>query len=134
MSKDVKIFVGLCFHCIASATGEATRRPRVEAMHATKPNEVIHFDYLYMGKSVDDAEHVLIVKDDFSNYVWLKQCKHADADSTVSVLIEWFAAFGVAPQRVSEQGSQFKNQDMTEVQKQLGTKHHSILPVGERHS
>jgi hypothetical protein len=38
-------------------------------MHATKPNEVIHFDYLYMGKSVDDAEYVLIVKDDVSNYV-----------------------------------------------------------------
>jgi Integrase core domain/Integrase zinc binding domain len=124
MSKDVKIFVGSCFHCIASAPGETTPRPRGEAMHATKPNEIIHFDYVYMGKSVDDAEYVLIVKDDFSNYVWLKQCKHADADSTVAVLIEWFAAFGVAPQWVSDQGSHFKNQIMTEVQKQLGTKHH----------
>jgi hypothetical protein len=96
MSKNVKVFVGSCFHCIASAPVETTPRPRGEAMHATKPNEIIHFDYLYMGKSVDDAEYVLIVKDDFSNYVWLKQCKDADADSTVSVLIEWFAAFGVA--------------------------------------
>jgi transposase InsO family protein len=77
-----------------------------------------------MGKSVDDAEYVLIVKDDFSNYVWLKQCKHADADSTVAVLIEWFAAFGVAPQWVSDQGSHFKNQVMTEVQRQLGANHH----------
>jgi transposase InsO family protein len=93
-------------------------------MHATNPNEIIHFDYLYMGKSVDDAEYVLIVKDDFSNYVLLKQCKHADADSTVSVLIEWFAAFDVATQWVSDKGSHFKNQIMTEVQKQLGTNHH----------
>jgi transposase InsO family protein len=93
-------------------------------MHATKPNEIIHFDNLYMGKSVDDAEYVLIVKDDFSNSVWLKQCKHADADSTASVLIKWFAAFGVAPRWVSDQGSHFKNQVMTKVQKQLCTKHH----------
>jgi hypothetical protein len=50
-------------------------------MHATKPNEIIHFDYLDMGKSVDDAEYVLTVNEDFSNYVWLKQCEHADSDS-----------------------------------------------------
>lgn len=124
MSKDVKVFVGSCFHCIASAPGETTPRPLGEALHATKPNEVIHFDYLYMGPSVDDAKYVLIVKDDYSNYVWLKQCKNADADSTAAVLIEWFAAFGVAQQWVSDQGSHFKNQVMTDIQKQLGTNHH----------
>jgi IS30 family transposase len=63
-------------------------------------------------------------KDDYSSYVWLKQCKKADADSTVSVLIEWFAAFGVAPQWVSDQGSHFKNHVMMDMQKQLGTNHH----------
>jgi transposase InsO family protein len=41
-----------------------------------------------------------------------------------SLLIAWFAAFGVAAQWVSNQGSHFKNQVMTEVQKQLGTNHH----------
>jgi hypothetical protein len=44
-----------------------------EALHASKPNEVIHFDYLYMGPSVDDAKYVLIVKENYSNYFWLKQ-------------------------------------------------------------
>jgi transposase InsO family protein len=93
-------------------------------LHATKPNEVIHFDCLYMGPSVDDAKYVLIVKDDYSNYVWLKQCKNADADSTAAVLIEWFAAFGVAQQWVSDQGSHFKNTVMADIQKKLGTSHH----------
>jgi hypothetical protein len=65
-------------------------------LHVTKPNEIIHFDYLYMIPSTDDDKYVLIVKDDYSSYLWLKQFKNADADSTVSVLIEWFAAFGVA--------------------------------------
>jgi 3-hydroxy-3-methylglutaryl CoA synthase len=86
-------------------------------MRATKPNEIIHFDYLYMGKSVDDSDYVLIVKGDISNYLWLQQCKHADSDSTVAVLIEWFAAFEVAPQWIPDQISHFKNQIMTEVQK-----------------
>jgi transposase InsO family protein len=95
-----------------------------EALHASKPDEVIHFDYLYMISSVDDVKYVLIVKDDYSNYVWLKQCKNADAYSTAAVLIEWFAAFGVAQRWVSDQGSHFKNKLMTDIQKQLGTNHH----------
>jgi uncharacterized protein YcbX len=109
VSKDIKVFVGSRFHCIASAQGETTPRPRGEALHAFKPNEIIHLDYLYMGPSVDDTKYVLIAKDDYSNYVWLKQCKNVDADSTAAVLIEWFAAFGVAQQWVSDQGSHFKN-------------------------
>jgi hypothetical protein len=71
MSKGTKVFVGWCIHCIASAPGE-TARPRGEALHASKPNEVIHFDYLHMGPSFYDAKYVLIVKDDYSNFVWLK--------------------------------------------------------------
>jgi Integrase zinc binding domain/Integrase core domain len=127
MSKDVKVFVGSCFHCIASAPGETTPRPRGEALHETKPNEAIHFDYLYMGPSVDDTKYVLIVKDDYSNYVWLKQCKNTDADSTAAVLIEWFAAFGVAQQWVSDQCSHFKNTVMADIQKQLCTNHHFTM-------
>jgi hypothetical protein len=76
-----------------------------------------------MGPSVDDAKYVLIVKDDYSNYVWLKQFKNADADITAAVLIEWFAAFGVAQQWVSDQGSHFKKTVMADIQKRLGTNH-----------
>jgi hypothetical protein len=41
--------------------------------------------------------------------------------STAAVLIEWFAAFGVAQKWVSDQGSHFKNTVMANIQKQLGT-------------
>jgi hypothetical protein len=123
MSKNVKIFARSCFHCIASAPGETTPRPLGEALHATKPNKVILFDYLNMGPSTDDAKYVLNFNKEYSSYVWLKQCKKADADSTASVLIEWFAAFGVAPQCVSDQGSHFKNHVMMDVQKQLTNDH-----------
>jgi hypothetical protein len=115
MSKDIKVFVGSCFHCIASAPGETTQTPMGEALHASKSNEVIHFDYLYMSPSFHDVKYVLIVKDDCSNYVWLEQCKNAEAYSTAAVLIEWFAAFGVAQQWVSVQDSHFKNKLMTNI-------------------
>jgi Integrase zinc binding domain len=111
MSKDVKVFMGSCFHCIDSAPRETTPRPRGDALHESKPNEVIHFKYLHMGPSANDAKYVLIVKDDYSSYVWLKQCKNAGADNTAAVLIEWLAAFDVAQQlthptrRTTPQGS-----------------------------
>jgi hypothetical protein len=108
MSKVITVFVGSCFHCSTSAPGETTPRPMREALHASKPNEVIHFDYLYMGPSFDDVKYVLIVKEDYNNYAWLKQCKNADPYSTAAVLIEWFAAFGVAQQWVSDQGRNSK--------------------------
>jgi transposase InsO family protein len=76
-----------------------------------------------MGPSVDDAKYALIVKDDYSIYVWLKQCKNADADSKAAVLIEWFAAFGVGQQWVSDQGSHFKNTVVADIQKQPGANH-----------
>jgi transposase InsO family protein len=77
-----------------------------------------------MGPSVDDVKYVLIVKEDYSNYIWLKQCKNADAYSSVAVLIEWFATFGVVQQWVSDKGSHFKYKVMTDIQKQLGINHH----------
>jgi Integrase zinc binding domain len=46
MSKDITVFVGSCFHCIANDPGQNTPRPMGKALHASKPNEIIHFDYL----------------------------------------------------------------------------------------
>jgi IS30 family transposase len=99
-------------------------RPRKEASHTSRPDEIMHFDYLYMGPSVDIAKYVLIVKDDSSNYGWLKQSKNADSDSTAAVLIEWFATFGVTQQWVSDQGSHFMNKVMENIPKQLRTNDH----------
>jgi hypothetical protein len=114
MRKDIKVFVGSCIHCIASAPGETTARPMGKLyMHLSLTES--YFDYLYTNPSVDDVKYVLIVKDDYSNYVWLKQCKNADAYSTAAVLIEWFAAFGVAQRWVSDQGIHFKNKVMTDI-------------------
>ena len=44
MAKDVKFFVTTCLHC-ASAQG-SVQRPFGEAMHASKPNELLHWYFL----------------------------------------------------------------------------------------
>ena len=67
-----------------------------QALHATKSNEVLHIDYLYMGPSESGHKYLLLVKDDLSNYLWLVPAITADAATTVEELTSWFAAFGVA--------------------------------------
>jgi transposase InsO family protein len=123
LDTDVKLFVSKCLHC-ASASGDWMHRPLGEALHADKPNELLHFDYVYMGKSDDGYEYLLVIKDDASKFVWLLPAKSADSGFVADSLIQWFASFGVCHYWVSDQGTHFKNQLIEDLQRVLGANHH----------
>ena len=67
LKQDVEAFVVGCLHCIVSRTGSIIPRPLAHSMHASKPNEILHLDYLYMGTGVGEQKYCLILKDDFSS-------------------------------------------------------------------
>jgi Integrase zinc binding domain len=46
MAKDVKVFVQNCLHCVATVPRDKVPRPLGTQLHATKPNEILHFDFL----------------------------------------------------------------------------------------
>jgi hypothetical protein len=88
MAKDVKVFVQNCLHCAATIHGEKVPRPLGTQLHATKLNEILHFDYLYTGSSRDGKyQYLLLLKDDLSGYLWLVPCRTADAAATVGALM-----------------------------------------------
>jgi Integrase zinc binding domain len=61
MAKDVKVFVKNCLHCVATIPGDKVPRPLCMQLHATKPNEILHFDFLYIGLSRDGKyQYVLL--------------------------------------------------------------------------
>jgi Integrase zinc binding domain len=96
MAKDVKVFVQNCLHCVATIPGDKMPRPLGTQLHATKPNEILHFDFLYIGFSRDGKyQYLLLNKDDLSGYLWLVPFRTADAGATVAALMRWFAVFGV---------------------------------------
>jgi hypothetical protein len=109
IDEDVKLFVEKCLHC-ASASGEWVHRPLGETLHAEKPNELLHFDYIYMGESEDGYEYILVLKDDASKFLWMLPAKAADSGFVADSLLQWFASFGVCHSWVSDQGTHFKNQ------------------------
>jgi hypothetical protein len=49
MAKDFKVFVQICLHCVATFPGDKVPRPLGTQLHATKPNEILHFDFSKSG-------------------------------------------------------------------------------------
>jgi Integrase zinc binding domain/Integrase core domain len=126
MAKDVKVFVQNCLHCGATVPGDKVPRPLGTQLHAIKPNEILHFDFLCIGLSRDGKyQYLLLLKDDLSGYLWLVPCRKADAAATVNALMRWFAVFGVVLLWISDRGSHFNNEVVRRVQKELKAKHHS---------
>jgi hypothetical protein len=109
MRSYILDFVKSCIHCLATTGGSRLPRPLGEALHADKPNVVLHFGFLYVGKSSSGPIYILALRGDMSGYMWLWPCEHADSASTVDALTTFFAAFGVCTTWVSDQGSHFKN-------------------------
>jgi Integrase zinc binding domain len=111
MAKDVKVFVQNVLHCVATIPGDKVPRPLGTQLHASKPNENLHFDFLYIGLSRDGKyQYLLLLKDDLSGYLWLLPFRTADAAATVDALMRWFAMFGVVLIWISNRGSHFNNE------------------------
>jgi hypothetical protein len=49
MVMDVKVFVQNCLHCIATIPGDKVTRPLGTQLHASRPNKILLFDFLYIG-------------------------------------------------------------------------------------
>jgi hypothetical protein len=109
MTKNVKVVCRIVC-TVATIHGDKVPRPLFTQLHATKPNEILHFDFLYIGLSRDGKYQCLpLLKDDLSGYLWLVLCRTADAAATIDALMRWFAVFDVVLLWISDRGSHFKN-------------------------
>eukprot|EP00171_Calliarthron_tuberculosum_P006432 IDg6432t1 len=84
MSNDIEQFVKSCIHCLSTAPGKVVPRPLAHALHAAKPNELLHFDFCYI----------------------------MPGEMKFEALLKWFASFGTVQNWVSDRGSHFKNEFM----------------------
>jgi hypothetical protein len=133
MAKDVKVFVQNCLHCVATLPRDKVPRPLGTQLHATKPIEILHFDYLYIGLSRDGKYlYLLLLKDGLGGYLWLVPCHTADAAATVDTMMRWFAVFGVVLLWISDRGILFENEVVRRVQKDQPSFHYCKLPVVEQ--
>ena len=124
MARDVEAFVGGCIHCIVSRAGPKITRPLPSALHGSRPGEVVHMEFLYLGPSTTGQLYVLILRDDFSSFVWLFSGNTADSDTAVDAIVQWIGTFGCMDWIVSDQGSHFKNKILEALRKWFRFSHH----------
>ena len=68
IEKDRLESVNACLHCLLSKTAHKIPRPLSMTVHAKTPNELVQFDYFYMGPWLDNLQFVLVMQDDLSSY------------------------------------------------------------------
>jgi len=124
MKEDVAALVRGCLHCLVSRTGEIIPRPLSHALHGCFPNEVVHMDFLYMGAGKCGKKYILIIRDDFSAYVWLWPTDSCTAEAAAEALGQWPGVFGGLKWLVSDQASQFKNKLLHALTDEIRVGHH----------
>ena len=90
LREDVQVFVRDCIQCVKVAGGRVIPRPLGEQIKAEKPNEVLHFDFLYMGEGEGGFEYLLVIKDAFFQMVELIPSAAATARVCADALLMWF--------------------------------------------
>ncbi|OQR83686.1 hypothetical protein ACHHYP_14408 [Achlya hypogyna] len=127
MKADVDYFLKSCLHCM-KVRGKVVPRPYGATLHAEKPNELLHFDWLSLPTAYNGMAYVLVMKDDMSGFCILYPSSTADATTTAQALMHWFAMFGVVNTWVSDCGSHFKNSITEELSNLVGAHHHFVTP------
>lgn len=124
LSNDAKEFTQQCIHCILSRTGEKVPRPLGQALHAQRPNEVVHMDFLYMGPSENNFKYVLLMKDDLSSFVQIFPAETPDAETAACSIAKWISTFGGMDWLVSDRGSHFTASLVAHLTEQARVRHH----------
>ncbi|OWY97307.1 Retrotransposon protein, Ty3-gypsy subclass [Phytophthora megakarya] len=103
MSTDMAAFVAGCLNCL-STQGCKVPRPFGETVRASKPNELLHFDFLSLPISTLGTAYVLVLKDDMTG-------------------------FGVVHSLVSDQGSHFTSEVIQKLCYLRGAQHHFVTTI-----
>lgn len=125
LQGDVRDFLKNWLHCIVTRDEEIIPRPLGTALHGSRPNEVLHCDYLFMGPSHAGDRYVLIVRDDLSSHCSFWPTTSPTADSATEALATWTAAFGAFDWIVTDQGTHFVNNLLKGLIEELRSKHHT---------
>jgi transposase InsO family protein len=129
LHADCTAFVQDCLQCVKCRAGTVVPRPPGEQIVATRPVQVLHFDYLFMGPGTGGMTYLLVLKDGFSGTIELVPSGSATADVVAQALLAWCGRYGTPAILVSDQGPHFKNKIIDSVRAALKVEHHFVTPL-----
>ena len=125
--EDVGLFVKACIHCLSTTGGDRVPRPFAPAVHGTKPNDLVQFDYIHMAQCATGDKYILMIRDDHSGYTWFYPSPTTSAEQASHALIDWCAAFGAPVSFMSDGPTHFRNESIRLLAKGLRTRHHFTM-------
>lgn len=124
--QDVATFVNFCLLCMATTGGRRVPRPMAHAIHAKKRKKVIHFDFLLVVESRAVLQHIRLIKDDPSSFVRIHATSEADSYSAATCLNNLLSIFEVVHTWMSDQGAQFWNNLISEINFHIKLRRHFL--------
>ena len=130
MNEHIETFVNSCLHCSIAIGGRTVARPLGTLLRVTTPWEMLLFDIVHIysdtHKHMSDGEKnssLLVLKDDFSHFVWLYALCKYDALTIATILWEHRSIFKYYTYFTSDQGTHFVNHVVQELTTLLRIEH-----------
>lgn len=122
-------FLCACLHTLSlnSWGGEKMPPPFGPAVHGTRPNDLLQFDYIDLGDSKNGDKYVQLLRDDRSDCKRFYCLPDTGAENAATAVIEWCSIFGVPKMLMSDGPTHFKNETLQLVWKGLKVPHHCTL-------
>lgn len=108
MGLYCKTFLDACAHCSTSRRGERISTPLATAVHGSRPNEFVHYNYLYCSPCIRDYEYLFHLGFPIILFLAFPSQK-AEPDSALILLARWMTRFAKMDVWVSDQGAHFNN-------------------------
>ena len=89
-------------------------------------------DFIEPFRTSNESGCILVIIDTFSKWIELYKCTHADAKEAAIALFEHFGRFGAPAQIMSDRGSHFINQVISEFLAYVGTEHCLSIAYSKR--
>jgi transposase InsO family protein len=126
--EHVKRFIKECPHCQKQSYLKIPICTHPFTLAAYHPMERLAIDTIGpLPKSEEGYEHIMVVLDCFTRWVELYPLKDVTAPPAAKALINHFATFSQPSQIIHDNGSQFKNELLTEMLELTGVQQVPIL-------
>ena len=131
MASDIATFVSACLFCCQVRGGGRIPRPLGNTITATAPGQEIRFDFAHVRPAAaadgHDYRWILTIQDSFSRFVELVPARSAETSVVVNAILSWYARFGHAKRWMTDGGSHFCNEVLSELRRLCNADHHVVV-------
>ena len=121
MQHDIETFIATKCLCIVQRRPHLHAKAPLQNIYTSMPMELVTIDYVHLDKGVGGMEYLLVIVDHFSRFAHAYPTKNKSALTAAKRLYgDFILRFGIPSRFMSDQGGEFENRLMQELNKLCG--------------